>query len=433
MTKQKAGQSNKNLTPGFCHTKNVTGQNDTKHLSQPAACCSTSHCDCEYKSRLDKSRTTENSGVNAKNFTSGGIILLHKPRGLSSNSAVNIVKRAVGAKKAGHLGTLDVEAEGLLPITLNSATKLFDMFLHKDKEYLTTIKFGEERDTFDLEGEITRTDDKIITADQIKSALPSLIGTQMQMPPAYSAKKIDGRKAYDLAREGKQPSLTPKQVTVYDFSLVRQVGENLYVFKIACSSGTYVRALCRDLAQKLSTCAVCYDIIRTRCGIFDLNYAHSLEDVKSSKFTMICPDALFDFEKISLPQADIDKLLNGQLLKSNLINIEYVDPETVEKSNLTSVRYLNSRIAEGTNLPSIDGKLQISNLPDGDYRLYNEQNSHYSLPISEQNSQRDKFAGANSEGNLKSKQIGAHDSQSGQFIGICNVKNGLLKLALRLN
>lgn len=335
MTETKAGQQNKNLTPGFSYV--------------------------------------EISGTNAGKFTNGGVILLRKPRGLSSNTAVNIVKRAVGATKAGHLGTLDVEAEGLLPITLNSATKLFDLFLHKDKEYLTTIKFGEERDTFDLEGEITRTDNKIITPEMINAALPSLTGVQMQMPPAYSAKKIDGRKAYDLAREGKQPSLTPKQVTVYDFSLVRQEDENLYVFKIACSSGTYVRALCRDLAQKLSTCAVCYDIIRTRCGIFDLQNAHSLEDVKSGKFNIICPDALFDFEKISLSQAEIDKLLNGQLLKINNFNNNFIS-------------------ASDDNLHNT---LQYLSLLDGDYRLYN--------------------------------------GQLGQFIGICNAKNGLLKLVLRLN
>lgn len=323
MTTKKAGQQNNKFAPSFSYAKN--------------------------------------SGTNAGKITSGGVILLHKPRGLSSNTAVNIVKRAVCASKAGHLGTLDVEAEGLLPITLNSATKLFDMFLHKNKEYLTTIKFGEERDTFDLEGEITRTDDKIITPEMINAALPSLTGKQMQMPPAYSAKKIGGRKAYDLIREGKQPDLAPKEVTVYDFSLVKQIGENMYVFKIACSSGTYVRALCRDLAQQLSTCAVCYDIIRTRCGIFDLQHANSLDDVKSGQFDLICPDTLFDYAKISLSQADIDKLLNGQFLKINNLN------------NIS----------------------QRTDLSDGNYRLYN--------------------------------------SQSGQFIGICSVKGGLLKLELRLN
>ncbi len=102
-----------------------------------------------------------------------GIVLLNKPRRLSSNTAVNIVKRAAGASKAGHLGTLDVEAEGLLPIALGSCTKLFDIYLNKNKEYITTFKFGEERDTFDLEGQITRTDDKKISKEDILKILPT--------------------------------------------------------------------------------------------------------------------------------------------------------------------------------------------------------------------------------------------------------------------
>lgn len=356
MTTKKAGQQDNKIAPSFSYAKNF--------------------------------------GTNTGKITSGGVILLHKPRGVSSNTAVNIVKRAVGASKAGHLGTLDVEAEGLLPITLNSATKLFDMFLHKDKEYLTTIKFGEERDTFDLEGEITRTDDKIITPEMINTALPSLTGKQMQMPPAYSAKKIGGRKAYDLIREGKQPDLAPKEVTVYDFSLLNQVGENMYVFKIACSSGTYVRALCRDLAQKLSTCAVCYDIIRTRCAIFDLQHANSLDDIKSGKFNLICPDALFDCEKIWLPQTEIDKLLNGQFLKSSLISIAS-NSEDVSIKSSNSVKSSRLGLVKKPNLQFVENKSQYFNLQEGDYRLYNE--------------------------------------QSGQFVGICNVRGGLLKLELRLN
>lgn len=372
MTKQKAGQNNLTTAPGFYHAQN-SATNDTKLTTseQPAT------------------QAPQKNGTNDSKFTTGGVILLHKPRELSSNTAVNIVKRAVGASKAGHLGTLDVEAEGLLPITLNSATKLFDMFLHKDKEYLTTIKFGEERDSFDLEGELTRTDDKTITPEMINAALPALIGKQMQMPPAYSAKKIGGQKAYDLVRKGEQPQLTPKEVTVYDFRLEKQVGDNLYLFRIACSSGTYVRALCRDLAQQLSTCAVCYDITRTRCGIFDLKDAQTLDEIKNGNYNIICPDALFDCERISLSPAEINKLLNGQFLKTGkscVLKTGIFDCDLSDNAEKVPCCNLNSNLS---------GKACSGRLPDGDYRLYN--------------------------------------SQSHQFVGICNVKNGLLKLALRLN
>ncbi len=252
-----------------------------------------------------------------------GIILLNKPRSLSSNTAVNIVKRVVGAKKAGHLGTLDVEAQGLLPIALDSATKLFDTYLNKDKEYLTTFKFGEEHASYDLEGEITNTDNKIITKEEVLKALPNFIGRFAQMPPAYSAKKINGKKAYELAREGKEPELKPKDIEIYDFSLVEQLGENLFRFKVACSSGTYIRALCRDLAAKLSTYAVCYDITRTRCGNFSLDKAFSLEDVKAGKYEIISPDSLFDYEKIKVSSEEEARLLNGQIFSYNLKDGKY--------------------------------------------------------------------------------------------------------------
>lgn len=318
----------------------------------------------------------QENGTKPCKFTQGGIILLNKPRHLSSNTAVNIVKRAVSASKAGHLGTLDVEAEGLLPITLNSATRLFDMFLHKDKEYLTTIKFGEERDTFDLEGKITRTDDKIITAEQIQAVLPLLQGKQKQLPPAYSAKKIDGRKAYDLAREGKAPILQPKEVTVYDFSLIKQLSQNIFQFKIACSSGTYVRALCRDLAEKLSTCAVCVDIIRTKCGFFDIHGAETLEEIKAGNFTIISPEKLFDFKKIVIPQTIADKLLNGQFIKTSLLDCSLSQAGLLEQTSALDDESLS-----------------------GEYRLY---------------------AAANDDGQT-------------QFIGIGQIADGLLKLTLRLN
>lgn len=244
-----------------------------------------------------------------------GIILVNKPRSLSSNTAVNIVKKCVGAKKAGHLGTLDIEAQGLLPVTINSSTKLFDFFLNKDKQYLTTFKFGEATETFDLEGEITKREDVNITIEQVEEALKSFQGKMSQMPPDYSAKKINGKKAYELKRQGKEVILKPKEIIVYNFKLIQQIDKNTFRFLLDCSSGTYVRALCRDLANALSTCGVCYDITRTKCGNFELKDAFSLEEIKSGKYTLISPEKVFDYEKLSLNDADIAKLLNGQFLK----------------------------------------------------------------------------------------------------------------------
>lgn len=252
-----------------------------------------------------------------------GIVLVNKPRGLSSFSVVNIVKRVLGVKKAGHLGTLDMEAEGLLPITLNSATKLFDLFLNKDKTYTTKIKFGEKSDTFDLEGNIEKVDNKIITKEMLQKVLPSFIGEINQMPPNFSAKKINGVRAYELALKGEDFKLTPKKIKIYDIKLIRQLDENFFELEINCSAGTYIRAIARDLAEVFSTYAVCYDIIRTKCGVFSINNAFTLENIKEGNFDIISPDTLFNFSKLYLDKILSEKLLNGAQIKVNQKDGDY--------------------------------------------------------------------------------------------------------------
>ena len=252
-----------------------------------------------------------------------GIILINKPRGLSSFSVVNIVRRVLDVKKAGHLGTLDKEAEGLLPITLNSSTKLFDIFLNKDKTYTTKIKFGEKSDTFDLESKVEKIDNVVITEEMLKAVIPNFIGEQNQTPPNFSAKKINGMRAYKLALRGEDILLPPKKIKVYDIKLLRQLNANFFELEISCSSGTYIRAIARDLASAFSTYAVCYDIIRTRCGAFLLKDAFTLEEIKKGKYQIIKPDVLFDYPTINLDLKDSLKLLNGALIKINLKDGKY--------------------------------------------------------------------------------------------------------------
>ena len=240
-----------------------------------------------------------------------GILLLNKPKGISSNSAVNKVKYLLKADKAGHLGTLDVLGHGLLPVTLGRSTKLFDFFLNKDKVYEANFKFGIETETFDLEGKITKTDDKIITQEQILKILPKLIGKQAQMPPKYSAKKVNGKKAYALARKGKDVDLNPKEIEIYDLTLLEKVSDNEFRFQIHCSSGTYIRSICRDMANLLSTCGVMSDIIRTKCGVFDIKDSFTFEDVEKGRFELISPDTVFDYEVIETNFEQAQKLYNG--------------------------------------------------------------------------------------------------------------------------
>lgn len=243
------------------------------------------------------------------------IILVNKEKGVSSNKVVNKVKYLLKAEKAGHLGTLDVLGEGLLPVTLNKATKLFDLFLNKDKEYITTFKFGQTSDTLDLEGPLTVEDKTIdIKIEDLQKVVKNFIGKQKQMPPQYSAKKINGKKAYQIAREGKQAELKEKEITIHNLEILEKIDKNTFKFKVDCSSGTYIRSLCRDMANALSTCGVMLNIIRTRCGNFELKNAYTISDIEKGNYLLISPEVLFDYEKIYLNEQDFIKIKNGEQL-----------------------------------------------------------------------------------------------------------------------
>lgn len=240
-----------------------------------------------------------------------GIILVNKPKGLSSFTVVNIVRKVVGAKKAGHLGTLDVAGEGLLPVALDKATSLFDYYLSKDKIYKTVFEFGWTTDTLDLEGKETARNDKIVTKEEVLSVIPSLIGKYPQIPPQYSAKKVNGQKAYDIARAGGRVELKPKIIEVYSIKLLKEVGPNVFEFEIHCSSGTYIRSIVRDMAEKMSTYGVMQSILRTKCGEFYLEDAFTLENIRNGNYNIIKLDTLFNLPKLEFDEDDTSKLLNG--------------------------------------------------------------------------------------------------------------------------
>lgn len=245
-------------------------------------------------------------------MVTNGIILVNKERGISSNKVVNKVKYLLKADKAGHLGTLDVLGEGLLPVTLGKGTKLFDYFLNKDKVYKTVFKFGLTTTTLDLEGEVTNQNDVEVNLEDINSILPQFIGKHDQLPPIYSAKKINGKKAYQLARAGvEEIELKPKTIEIYSINLLRQIEHNTFEFELHCSSGTYVRSVCRDMAEKLSTYGVMLSIQRTRCGDFDIKNSYTLEDIERGNYKIISLDSIFDYPSINLKSEESEKLLNG--------------------------------------------------------------------------------------------------------------------------
>lgn len=242
---------------------------------------------------------------------SSGVILVNKPRGLTSNKVVNIIKYHVGAKKTGHLGTLDKLGEGLLIVTVNNATKIFDEFLKKDKVYVSTFRFGEETPSYDLETEVSKREDVTVTKKQVASVIPSFIGEFDQLPPKHSAKNINGVRAYHLVQKNADFEVKPKRIKIFNIELLEDLGNNTFRFMIHCSSGTYIRSLCRDMAKALGTCGVMYDITRVKSGDFRLEDACSLQDIENGKAKLIPLENLFDLPKLVLDEEMTAKVLQG--------------------------------------------------------------------------------------------------------------------------
>ena len=197
-----------------------------------------------------------------------GWIVLDKPVGMSSTHAVSVVKRLLQAKRAGHAGTLDPLASGVLPIALGEATKTVSFVMEGRKVYRFTVRWGEERDTDDAEGRITAVSAERPSADAISAALPRFVGQITQVPPRFSAIKIDGERAYDLAREGESVEIAARPVEIHRLELIETADQDHAKFMAECGKGTYVRALARDLGRMLGCQGHVAALRRTAVGPF---------------------------------------------------------------------------------------------------------------------------------------------------------------------
>lgn len=211
-----------------------------------------------------------------------GWVVLDKPAGMTSTHAVSRLKRIFNAKKAGHAGTLDPVATGVLPIAFGEATKTVPFVQDGEKAYRFTVSWGIETDTDDSDGRITRQTDVRPAAAEIRALLPRFTGTIEQLPPAFSAIKINGERAYDLARDGEAPELSPRLVTIYALDLI-DAGRDQAVFEARCGKGTYVRALARDLGRILGCYGHVSALRRTRVGPFYEKDAVSLSDLEATQ------------------------------------------------------------------------------------------------------------------------------------------------------
>ncbi len=249
-----------------------------------------------------------------------GWVNLNKPAGMTSNDALMKLKRALNFPKIGHAGTLDPLASGVLPVALGEATKLVSYMMEDDKVYLFTVTWGEQRTTDDMEGEVMVTSDVRPTEEQIRATLPAFTGRIMQKPPTFSAIKIDGQRAYDLARAGKEFEIEARPIDVYELDLV-SFDEATATFRAVCGKGTYVRSLARDIARKMGTYGYVSTLIREAVGPFSLETAISLDiaaqnDDNSALESAVLPveTVLDDIPVLSVNDQEAVRLKNGQKL-----------------------------------------------------------------------------------------------------------------------
>ena len=234
--------------------------------------------------------------------TTNGFLLVNKAAGPTSFDIIRKVRRIFSCKQVGHAGTLDPDAEGLLVCAIGNATRLIEFLATDPKVYEFTVKFGEETDTLDASGTIIKRMESFPAKQELETVLSDFTGTQQQIPPAFSAIKINGRRAYDFARKGKTPVLKSRTIHIYSLAMTHyDDGNKTAGFCVKCSGGTYVRALARDIAARIATCAHTTGIRRTACGDFTLNDAYVIDAVAEKKELIIkIDDAL---KNISIVQA----------------------------------------------------------------------------------------------------------------------------------
>lgn len=252
-----------------------------------------------------------------------GFINVNKAAGATSAQEVNKIKRICGAP-CGHMGTLDPMASGVLPIAIGNAARLFDYFLNKTKTYIAEFTFGEDSDTLDSTGKVIKRG-RIPSSGEIESILGDFIGEIDQIPPRFSAKNINGKRGYELAREGVEFSLPPKKVKIYSLKLLGQPRENVFSFEIECGGGTYIRSLARDVAASLGSCAVMSALVRTKSGVFELKNSVKTSNlsVENVKNYVIPTENVIDLPNIFPTAAEAKRLFNGIPIESGLADGKY--------------------------------------------------------------------------------------------------------------
>ena len=246
-----------------------------------------------------------------------GFLNVYKPKGITSHDVASALRRITKVKQIGHTGTLDPFAEGVLPICIGKATRLIE-YLDDDKAYTGTIQLGSSTTTYDLEGEEVNFSDKKVTFNEIEAALDKFRGEIEQLPPIYSAIKVNGKKLYEYAREGKEVKIEPRGVNISNLQILNFYPETRQLeLHIECSKGTYIRSIANDLGEELGTYGHLVKLVRVKAGMFEVNNAVSLEHIQTKE--------------------DVEKLLIAPLTKLNYMTYELNKNELVKVSNGTAI------------------------------------------------------------------------------------------------
>ena len=259
-----------------------------------------------------------------------GFLNINKPKGKTSHDVVNMVRRALGTKRVGHTGTLDPNATGVLPICVGKATKFADHIMTGEKIYRATVHLGITTDTQDITGEVLEERPVNLTQEQVLTAIQSYIGDIEQIPPMYSAVKIDGKKLYELARAGKTVERKPRAVTIHDIYDIVFESPTVFHMSVHCTSGTYIRTLCQDIGEQLGVGACMGDLDRLRSSDFTIQTA---VDITADLLGALIPleDMLTDYLAVTAKPTAAKYLANGNVLSINFLeNRHLADEQTVK-------------------------------------------------------------------------------------------------------
>ncbi len=242
-----------------------------------------------------------------------GVVFLDKPQGMTSFVAANRVKRVLGAKKSGHTGTLDPMATGVLVVMLGGATRFIDFLHTHDKAYEATVRLGVTTDTLDIEGTVLSEQKAAFTTAEFEAAMLSFLGEIDQVPPMYSAIKKDGKKLYELAREGIEIERESRRVNIYSLELTgADEAKQEFSFRVSCSAGTYVRSLSSDIGEKLGCGAVLTSLRRVEAHGIDISQCKTLDEI--SEADVVALDKLLEYPSVTVTAAQAQRFSNGGAL-----------------------------------------------------------------------------------------------------------------------